>query len=53
MDLWYNWQCRFGYIIAGSSNGRTSVFGAEYLGSSPSPATSTSLSINSYELFCV
>ena len=25
-------------IIAGSSNGRTSGFGPEYLGSSPSPA---------------
>ena len=28
----------FIYTIAGSSNGRTSAFGAEYLGSSPSPA---------------
>lgn len=28
----------FMYIAAGSSNGRTSGFGPEYLGSSPSPA---------------
>ncbi len=32
----------YSFCIAGSSNGRTSGFGPEYLGSSPSPAAEMS-----------
>ena len=36
-------------IIAGSSNGRTSGFGPEYLGSSPSPAAIRDIGLESLE----